>query len=305
MKKGRKSKTSDSSRTLRRVAIHTTGLVLFSALLTFAYAATQQRVEREVLKSKSPPRVVFLERPAWMSDGLLHDLTESVQPDVAKSPFDRDVLARVSEALSQSPWIKSVKQVRRVYGEAPGDTILVDAEFRAPVALVHSQDYFWLVDGEGVKLPQQFSLPQLPRIMRGMDRMMNLRIIEGVRAPVVNAGKKWPGEDLQAGLELARALYGQGFADDIEQIDVANFNGRRNAKEPHIILKTRFGTEVRWGRPITSKDFFVEVPASRKIAVLTEIHQKYGRIDANRPWIDIRFDRITYPNPQASLDARP
>ena len=91
---------------------------------------------------------------------------------------------------------------------------------------MHWKEYYWLVDEEGVKLPEQFTAQQLPEIAKGRDRKLQFRIIEGVQNPPVESGHRWPGEDLAAGLDLARYLYGQPFAEEIVRIDVENFGGR-------------------------------------------------------------------------------
>ena len=108
--------------------------------------------------------------------------------------------------LKANPWIREVKQVRRAYRDQPGDTLEVDCEYRAPVALVKWQDYFWLVDGDGVKLPEVFSAADVPRILKGQDKQVNIRVIEGVSHAPPETGAKWAGEDLHAGLELVKLL---------------------------------------------------------------------------------------------------
>jgi hypothetical protein len=70
-------------------------------------------------------------------------------------------------------------------------------------------------------------------------------------------------------------------------------------------LITKFDTRIQWGRPINSPDAFVEVPPARKLQSLQQIYSQYHRIDGGRSWIDIRFDRITYPSGDApAADAR-
>jgi len=83
-------------------------------------------------------------------------------------------------------------------------------------------------------------------------------------------------------------------------VDVTNFAGRKDQKEAQIVLVTRYGTEVRWGRPVSSKDFFVEVAPTQKLSYLQAIYEEVGRVDGNHPWIDIRFDAVTYPSAQAA-----
>jgi hypothetical protein len=206
--------------------------------------------------------------------------------------------------LERNPWIKQVKQVRRAFDKKPGDTIEIDCEYRAPIALVHWRDYFWLVDGDAVKLPEQFTIDQLARIITGRNGKMNIRIIQGVRNPPVETGRRWPGDDLSAGLEMVKLLYGQPYAEEIVKVDVSNFGGRVDAKEAQIVLGTKHDTQIRWGQPAGAKSFFVEVPTLQKLASLKAIWSEYGRVDANRPWIDIRFDKVTYPSDAAQASGR-
>jgi hypothetical protein len=124
---------------------------------------------------------------------------------------------------------------------------------------------------------------------------LNLRVIEGIAQPPVESGQKWNGEDLQAALDLVKLLHRQSYAEEIVMIDVSNFAGRVDQKEAQISLVTRHDTEIRWGRPINARDFFVEVPTAQKLKYMQDIHAQYGRVDGGRRWIDIRFDRITYP----------
>jgi hypothetical protein len=77
---------------------------------------------------------------------------------------------------------------------------------------------------------------------------------------------------------------------------VTNFAGRVDPREAQLTLGTVNGTQIRWGRPVNAKDYFVEVSPAKKLQYLEQIRNQYGRIDGGDAWIDIRFDRITYPS---------
>jgi hypothetical protein len=94
---------------------------------------------------------------------------------------------------------------------------------------------------------------------------------------------------------MARLLSGLDWADQIRVIDVENFSGRRDPREAQIVLVTRLGTQLRWGRPPSAKDAFVEVPAYQKLAAIDGIYHRSNRVDDNQAWIDVRFDRVTCP----------
>jgi len=318
MSKPKKAKTvalkrkSDPEReaAIRRVCIHLVCVVIFAGLVAVASYFARDYVAKKVAFPSDPPRVVLVNRPAWMSDLLAEDIVRAAKPAGAHSAFDHQMLVDIDRILRASPWIKEVRQIRRTYQDRPGDTIEIDCDYRAPVALVQSGPAFWLVDGEGVKLPSQFSSSQLERVVRGADKKINIRVITGVHNPAVAAGKKWGGDDLQAGLDMVKLLYGLPYAEEIVTVDVLNYAGRVKAKEAQITLGTTHEvlvdgglkqTFIKWGRPINGgNDFFVEIPTQRKLDVLKQIRDQFGRVDANQPWVDIRFDNPTYPSMAAS-----
>ena len=114
--------------------------------------------------------------------------------------------------------------------------------------------------------------------------------------PPPESGARWLGDDLKAGLELVKLLYGRPYAEEVMKVDVANFNGRLDAKGAQLVLVTKYNTQVRWGRPLgASEDFFVEVTPAQKLAYMESIYKELHRVDANCAWVDLRFDRPTQP----------
>ena len=82
--------------------------------------------------------------------------------------------------------------------------------------------------------------------------------------------------------------------------------GETDPKEAQLVLLTGATREIRWGRPMSAKDFFIEVSVAQKLDYMRRVFTQFRRVDANQAWIDIRFDKITYPStPQtAQLDER-
>ncbi len=310
MSKGKRSasapsrKSSASSELRWRIALHGMVFVIFVSGIVSLFRISQIYVDRRLAFPTRPPKVILANRPAWMSDFLDEQILKSTQPIGLHSAFDRELLIDTGKALASNPCIKRVIQVRRMFGQKPGDTLAIDCEYRTPAALVKWGDFYWLVDEQGVKLPEQYSADLLPKIVLGADGKINIRIIDGVSHDPCESGRVWQGEDLGGGLEMARLLAGQDWAEQIRDIDVSNFGGRRDSREAQIVLMTRFGTQVRWGRAPGAKDSFIEVPAGQKLAAIEAIYQKDGRVDAGQPWIDLRFDRVTCPGPEATATAR-
>jgi hypothetical protein len=282
----------------RRAMLHTLGVVILAGLLGGGVYLDRGYVEHKLLPPGEPPRVVLKNKPVWMTDFLAEQIARAAQPAGMHSAFDHQLLVDTVTLLKANPWIREVHQVRRAYGDKPGDTLEVDCEYRAPVALVHWKDYFWLVDGDGIKLPEAFGAADIPRIVMGQDGHMNIRVVEGVGHAPPESGTKWPGEDLHAGLDLVKLLYGRSYAEEIEKVDVSNFARRHDPKAAQLVLITKYNTEVRWGIPVTVTDdnFFVEVSPAQKLAYMEAIVKEKGRVDGHFPWVDIRFDAVTHPS---------
>ena len=277
--------------------------LLFIGMVVWAYLRTRDHVARNYSFGNTAPRVVLKERPAWMSDALAARISRVAMPDVAHSAFDHQLLVSTASLLSShpdsAPWIKSVRSVRRLFEQTPGDVLEIDCEFRAPIALVESGLYFWLVDENGVLLPEQFAASEVRRVMYDQAHRLNLRVIEGVASNPPVSGEKWPGGDLAAGIEMVRHLSDKPYAAEIERISVSNFAGRLDPREAQLVLLTRYNTQVRWGRPISAKDYLVEVPVAQKFQYMEKIVQQFGRVDANHSAVDLRFDVVTYPAVEA------
>lgn len=291
----------ERSRAARRLTIKSLISLLLIGGLVGGYYFLHREVRTRIVFTAEPPKVVLVHQPVWMSDFLAATIAQRIRPRAGSSAIDHQVVVNSVLLASDDPWVREVRQVRRVYGAGPGDTIEVDCEFRAPVALVHYLDHYILVDNEGIVLPELFTEADVPRIVYGQDGRMNIRIIEGVAQRPPMAGRSWKGEDLQAGLWMAKMLHGKPYAGEFLRISVENYGGRRNANEAQLVLHTRYDTEVRWGQPHDWRGF--EAPVEKKLANLQHVYERYGRVDAGQPWIDLRFDKVLRPEDDASAAA--
>jgi hypothetical protein len=278
-------------------------LLAFVGSCAYGYLRTRDYVAKDLSAHAVPPKVVIRQRPTWMSDALANKILRVAAPDVAHSAFDHQLLVNTASLLrnhpDSAPWVKSVTSVRRIYGERPGDTMEIDCEFRSPVALVKWDAYYWLIDGDGILLPEQYTPADLRKVMYDGNHL-SLRIIEGVMSAPPESGQKWQGADIAAGIDMIKLLYGKGYADEVERINAANFGGRQDPREAQLVLITRYQTQVRWGRPVNAKDYFVEVSPAQKLDYMARLVQQFGRVDAKHSAVDLRFDRVTYPSADAT-----
>jgi hypothetical protein len=244
--------------------LHLLGVLMFAGGLVYLVDVTKKYVEQEAIGPVGPLRIALVNKPVWMSDYLAQQIADTI-PRNSGSAFDHDLLVRTVDRLKKNPWVAEVKQVRRVYGEKPGDTLEVDCDYRAPVALVKWGANYWLVDNDGYLLPEKYTADNLEKIVVGRDNKTTIRVIDGVRQPPPEAGRRWAGADLSAGLDLVKLFYGKLFLDEVTAVDVTNYGGRVRRSDPQLVLDTRYGTQIWWGRPLNTRDFFVEVSAIRKL----------------------------------------
>ena len=296
----REPMTPQAKARTRKLILNGLGAILFAGVIGAGFVGSKRYVE-QITGTDAPPTVVLADRPVWMSDTLASQIIDSVQPTKASDPLNHATLQTEANTLAANPWVRSVKSVRRSYKNGPGDVVQVSCDFRAPVALVHWQDAYWYVDADGVRLPDALTVQQVRQLLPA-GQTPEFRVIEGVAHVPASIGKPWPGGDVQAGIELIALLDGKPYADQIVKIDVTNYAGRVSPNDSQINLITRYGTEIRWGQPPSSKAFFVEQRVDRKLNVLAEAREQTGRVDMNQPWIDLRFDSPIAPDKRASLD---
>src|SRR3954470_3377953 len=132
----KKPRNPERQAAMRRVYVGMAGSFFFVCAIAIACWVARDYVAKKVAFPSDPPRVELVNRPAWMSDLLAEEIVRAAKPAGAHSAFDHQMLVDINRILCASPWIKEVRQVRRAYHNRPGDTIEIDCDYRAPVALV-------------------------------------------------------------------------------------------------------------------------------------------------------------------------
>jgi len=289
----------ERARRVRLICLHALLALVLIGGGGAGYFYADNYVEEKVAFTSQPLIIVLKNRPPWMNDFLVEQIASIARPIGAHSAFDHKLLVDTVEMLSRNPWVRQVRYVRRAYTHRPGDTLEIDCEYRAPVALVKWGPFYWLVDENGVRLSERFTEQDVPNIQFGPDGKTRIRVIEGVGNSVPHvAGDQWKGADLAAGLKMVKYLFDLPYTEQILRVDVSNFGGRVDPKNPQIVLGTAFNTQIGWGRPPADDDVdsFIEVSTARKLKYLQLAFKEFGRVDGKHKWLDIRFDKVTYPS---------
>lgn len=246
-------------------------------------------------------RIDLASTPAWFGENRAERLCEQTAERLrtgggpvaeggtllSPNPMDRRSLSAVRRSLRETGWFA---RVRRVVRKSDG-RIIADAAFHRPVALVGSAAGYHLValgwvDGERrvIRLPGTYAYHEV-------SRMGLLPVTGAANPPPARSGAAWRGEDIEAGVMLAVRLSRESFADQIVQVDVANYGGRRDRGRAHLMLKTRHGA-IQWHKAPGREDP-LEPSAETKIARLHHIDQRYGSIDADGEQVIVHLpDRI-------------
>ncbi|MFO0984094.1 MAG: hypothetical protein U1E76_20635 [Planctomycetota bacterium] len=189
--------------------------------------------------------------------------------------------------LHGSPWFREVTRAQKRYPRK----LQVRLGVRRPLALLEAGAGLLPLDREGVVLPA--SAAAIP----GADARP-LPHIRGTREPaVILPGTPILLAEVREGLAVAEEIQGLPPLVTIEAIDVANVPRAGTAAvagRPEVVLETREGVPLWWGRSRLSPNFgALEIPVEMKVRHLRTILEQYPHLDgldaAVLYWEDARW----------------
>lgn len=264
-----------------RIASIVAGVAILLAVVHAGLARVESRVHA-LPRYDRPLSLEWMNLPDWMrldcNRHIVERLTARAGLNLNDRLLDNTLAERIGRNLSD-PAIGWIRQVDRVV-VGPDGRIALFCQFRRPTAWVRSGNRCYLVDSEGVLLPDSYA--------PAATRESGLFTLAGVeKNKPDHPGVVWPGDDVQAGLKTITLVEGRSFSRQITAIDVSNFGGRKAPHHAHIELVTdRAGSRIRWGRAPGSEDG-MEIAASQKIALLEALYRNSGRVDLNQTYVDV------------------
>ncbi|QDU32073.1 hypothetical protein KS4_01020 [Poriferisphaera corsica] len=224
-------------------------------------------------------------KPNWVAEEVKELVATAICPEglPVPGPFDGGRLQEAAGLISDIAWVRDLKQIRRV----KGGTIVVEADYREPVALVARADGYQAVDKEGYLLPMIMQSEQVDLYREWLP------VISGVSWSNVRAGDRWEDAKVMAGIAVAdRLRFEVGVAKQIASVDVSGADMYGRVK---VVLETVNGGEVVWGRS-PRDDQGIEVASDVKLQRLVELAnnvQTGGLIDFDGQYVEITGPRIT------------
>ncbi|NLX14461.1 MAG: hypothetical protein GXY44_12515 [Phycisphaerales bacterium] len=184
----------------------------------------------------------------WIDDeGWRPRILSAIEMPKSAQWRDADLLAEVARRMEATGWVAQVRQVTK---EMNG-VVRVDCDYRRPIAMIYTRqglsnsswsEGFIPIDADGVRLPEEYG---------SVGSEAGWIRIFGVRTAPPPVGRSYDRQtDAEAAVRLARLIFQQPFAVQISAIDMANYRGRRDRNQEHIVLRTRRGGEIIWGSAI-------------------------------------------------------
>lgn len=238
------------------------------------------------LATQHPPTIQWQNLPVWLTDpaqtGFLDDMqaTAGLRPD--DDVFAPDLAHRIAQRLTASPWVAKVRGVR-----ARSDGVVqVDADFRTPLTWIIQRGMAYLVDENGVRLPQT----KRAQVVNRRDWL----VIEGCAGSHPPIGSRWRGADVTAGLRLvtfledARATDGLPFRGLLRAVNVENFRGAIAPRAGRLRIATiQPKSYIHWGLE-PGKEYDIEGSAPQKLDALRILFDSDGDVLSRYRWIDLR-----------------
>jgi hypothetical protein len=232
--------------------------------------------------------LVLEDVPAWVDQSP--PLCEKIKTVAGGEffPLQEHVAEALVANLSALAWMADV-QVRIT----PSD-VRVRAYWRKPVAMLEMGAVKFYVDQDLVVL-DYVDLPHL-----GIKR------VTGVQWPhVPSPGEVLDGNDLKEAIDILvllecmdiRTAPARPLLAEIESIDVGNYQGRRNAKDPHVVLFARDRTQVFWGAEIGTWGKYLEAKDEEKLASLYSYYKVNGTLMGKVQYIELRPPQHEVPSP--------
>ena len=266
-------------------------LKVIAGLAFLAASGAFLRYAEAYVKTISPDQegsLVLVGVPNWADLNLREHVAEVAGGK--RFLLTEETAAVLARNLAPMAWLTDVDV------QVTHNSVRVKARWRKPIAMIDvPEDRAKIyVDADLVVL-DYLPMPHLPIVeIKGVDLK---------RRP-------WPGQvfdqqDLAAGVALVVLLHRMDaqmtpknpLLEHVASIDVRNFNGRKNPREPHVTLRSKDGTQIIWGAEIGEWSKQFEAKDEQKLAKLYAYYRDYSSLSAGAKYINLRDPQDKVPQP--------
>ena len=282
-----KTKTKKQAAARKQTAI--TAVKVAAVMCLFVAGGAFLRYAEGYVETVKPPEegdLVLRSVPQWANYDLKTRIVSIA--GASRLPIRDDTAQVVAGRLEDMAWLDNVEV------EVTHDQVLVSALWRKPVALIERGPSKFYVDLD------LFVLDHMP--------MAHLPIVEvtGTRMGLPpEPGERFDRDDLAAAVKLIDVISRvdadldpkNPLLEQIAQVDVDNYKGRKNHSEPHILLYSKDGTEILWGAEIGEWAKHLEATDEQKLAKLYGYYARFGSLSAGAKYINLHdpLDKVPQP----------
>ena len=234
--------------------------------------------------------LALVNAPVWVSEALEEKIYSAAVSDGEDLKLDKDAACSVQNNLE-----REVAWLEEVTVQTTHERLLISAQWRKPLAMVKSGLRKFYLDAKLVVL-DFVPMPNLP--------IVNVKGLSGViRLP--SPGGVCQRQDLAAAVAILDQLdrmdqlvtADKPLLYEIDAIDVSNFNGRENSREPHIVLYATDNTKISWGAELGAWQRHLEATDEEKLAKLYSYYKEHGSLLDSVKYIDLRNPQDKIPLP--------
>ena len=249
-------------------------------------------VKRVSPVSGSTIDIELVEPPPWIDESLRKKIIASAtslwQGEDIK--LEEDTARLIQSNLQRDiAWLQNIKV------SATHNKVLIEADYRKPVALIKPGARKFYVDAELVVL-DFVPITQLPIVsVRGLATIVKMPL----------PGEVLQQEDLAEAVAILERLNqmdklvtpDKPLLSEIDSIDISNFKGRQSNRYAHIILYAKDNTEIIWGAEIGEWAVHLEAKDEEKLAKLYNYYKEFGSLTGGAKYIDLRTPQGKVPLP--------
>ncbi len=291
-KKGGKKKRHHTLKGIFKVLV----VFIILAGLAFGFITIQRYVKKRSAVNKKTALLKLKDFPIWVNETLKQRVMQAAFKNGENLVIDEGLAESVYKNItSEIAWVKNVQC------QTTNDYLVITADWIKPVAIIHHGMKKYYVSKDLI------ILDYLP--LKGFPIVEVKGIYNVTKSP--KPGKVWRKDDLKAAIEILvklnqmdKALYpNDPLLYEIDNIDVTNFDGRKNAGSPHIIMYAKDSTKIIWGAEYGTWQRHMEVPDEEKLTKLYGFYEEFGtlqglarQIRLHEPQNDIPLPTDRYSN---------
>jgi hypothetical protein len=243
----------------------------FVFVLREGFISLEKYVKNNVPVWEKASPLKLMDPPPWVNEALQTKILAAAAPRPVLIPSE-ETARLVQENLAQTTaWLDKITV------QSTHDSIQITGKWRRPLAMVRSSLNKFYVDSDMVVL----DFVPIPNL--NVVRVEGLPLIIKTPPP----GIVWQHEDLAAAVAVLKRLDRRDkdieasqkpLLSEIDSIDVSNFEGRENARFPHIVLYAKDNTEIIWGAEVGKWQRHLESTDEQKLAKLYSYYKKHGSL---------------------------